>query len=129
MGSSDELPEFPRRVVKFTPAIRGWKIDNFTSCGTVNLPAQSMLVAAMNPCPCGYLGHLRACSDSQDAASLPSILALDRIDIHLEVPAHLGEPASAESIENDTRAPERIAVSRELMLQRQGCANAHLREC
>ena len=89
----DELPEFPRRVLEhLRQPLEDGHLTIGRAAGRLQFPARCMLVAAMNPCPCGYLGHpVRACVDSRDAihryrAHISGPL-LDRIDCHLEVPA------------------------------------------
>lgn len=89
----DEFPEFPRHVLE---AMRQPMEDGFVTIsrasGRITFPAKFMLVAAQNPCPCGFLGDpLHECRDStseilryQKKISGPM---LDRIDIHLDVPA------------------------------------------
>lgn len=89
----DEFPEFPRHVLE---AMRQPMEDGFVTIsrasGRITFPSKFMLVAAQNPCPCGYLGDpLHECKDStseilryQKKISGPM---LDRIDIHLDVPA------------------------------------------
>ncbi len=89
----DELPEFPRQALE---ALRQPLEDGLVTISRVNhsltYPADCMLVAAMNPCPCGYLGDPRhACTCQPGAleryrAKLSGPL-LDRIDLHIEVPA------------------------------------------
>jgi len=89
----DEFPEFPRHVLE---AMRQPMEDGFVTIsrasGRITFPAKFMLVAAQNPCPCGFLGDpTHECRDStseilryQKKISGP---ILDRIDIHLDVPA------------------------------------------
>jgi magnesium chelatase family protein len=94
-------------------------------------PARFMLVAAMNPCPCGFLGDPRGnCRCSADAVQRYrwriSGPLLDRIDLVAEMP----RPAPAELLgppgETSARARERVRAVREASLQRQGCLNARL---
>jgi len=89
----DEFVEFPRHVLEM---IRQPLEDGFVIVSrakrTIQFPAQFMLVAAMNPCPCGYFGsNLRACkcAPGQIARYLAKVSGplVDRIDIHIDVPA------------------------------------------
>ncbi len=89
----DEFVEFPRHVLEM---IRQPLEDGFVIVSrarkTIRFPAQFMLVAAMNPCPCGYFGSsLRACkcTPGQIARYLAKVSGplVDRIDIHIDVPA------------------------------------------
>jgi magnesium chelatase family protein len=89
----DEFAEFPRHVLEM---IRQPLEDGFVIISrakrTVRFPAQFMLVAAMNPCPCGYFGsEARACkcTPGQIARYLSKVSGplVDRIDIHIDVPA------------------------------------------
>ena len=89
----DELPEFRRNVLEVLrqPMEEGQVIIS-RATATVSYPADFMLVAAMNPCPCGFLGdNKRECTCSplqiQRYRAKISGPLLDRIDIHLEVPA------------------------------------------
>jgi magnesium chelatase family protein len=88
----DELPEFKRDVLE---VLRGPLEDGQVTisrvAGTMTYPARLMLIAAMNPCPCGYYGDpvkQCACSQSMIQKYLQRISGplLDRIDIHMEVP-------------------------------------------
>jgi len=89
----DEFVEFPRHVLEM---IRQPLEDGFVIVSrakkTIKFPARFMLVAAMNPCPCGYFGsHARRCkcTPGQIARYLSKVSGplVDRIDIHIEVPA------------------------------------------
>jgi magnesium chelatase family protein len=88
----DEFVEFPRHVLEM---IRQPLEDGFITVsrtkGTIRFPAQFMLVAAMNPCPCGYFGtdaRRCKCTPGQIERYLSKISGplVDRIDIHIEVP-------------------------------------------
>lgn len=88
----DELPEFDSRALEVLRQPLEDKVVTISrASGTLTFPANVMLIAAMNPCPCGYAGDpLKECTCSQSAISryqkrLSGPL-LDRIDIHLDVP-------------------------------------------
>jgi magnesium chelatase family protein len=89
----DEFVEFPRHVLEM---IRQPLEDGFIAVsrakGTIRFPAQFMLVGAMNPCPCGYFGTVARrcrCTPNQIERYLSKISGplVDRIDIHIDVPA------------------------------------------
>ena len=89
----DELPEFKRSALEvMRQPLEDGEVTISRSAGKVTLPSRFMLVAAMNPCPCGYLGD----SANDCRCSMPQIQRyrskvsgplLDRIDIHVEAPA------------------------------------------
>jgi magnesium chelatase family protein len=89
----DELPEFPRGVLEqLRQPLEEGSVTLARSNGTLTFPARIMLVAAMNPCPCGFYGDsTRECRCTpgiiQRYLSKVSGPLLDRIDLHIEVPA------------------------------------------
>lgn len=89
----DELPEFNRAALEALrqPLEAGW-VTVARVQGTATFPAKVMLVASMNPCPCGFSGDLRKqclCTPAQIRKYCAKVSGplLDRIDLHLEVPA------------------------------------------
>ena len=106
----DELPEFQRTALEvLRQPLEDGVVSISRAHGTYTYPSEFMLIAAMNPCPCGYYNHpKKACSCSDNAVhkylNRVSGPLLDRIDIHIEVPpveyddltAKSGEETSAE---------------------------------
>ena len=94
------------------------------AAGSLTFPAEFMLVAAMNPCPCGHYGDLRRecrCSpvQVQKYRSRLSGPLLDRIDIHVEVPAmELKDLAGTSAEESSASIRERVTRARLVQLQR-----------
>jgi magnesium chelatase family protein len=99
----------------------------------VDFPARFQLVAAMNPCPCGYLGDPQAdccCSNERIANYRAKISGplLDRIDLHVSVmrpPTHLLRTGAARG-ESSKRVAARVESARQRQLQRSGVCNARL---
>ena len=129
----DELPEFDRKVLEvLREPLESGSIRVSRAARQADFPAQFQLVAAMNPCPCGYLGHYTGrchCTPDQVLRYRRKISGplLDRIDLQIEVPAVEPEdlsrgPAGATSAE--VRA--RVEGARERMQERQGKENARL---
>ncbi|MDR0788011.1 MAG: YifB family Mg chelatase-like AAA ATPase [Gemmatimonadota bacterium] len=133
----DELPEFHRHVLD---SMRQPLVEHALTISRAGMsltyPARFMFVAAMNPCPCGYLGDARrACSCAPNAVrryvSRISGPLLDRIDIHVEVPAlSEQELAGRGGEESSAIVRDRVAQARERQIQRctgrQVVVNAHL---
>lgn len=100
----DELPEFKRSALEvMRQPLEDGEVTISRSAGKITLPSRFMLVAAMNPCPCGYLGD--ATNDCR--CSMPQIQRyrsrvsgplLDRIDIHVEAPA-----VSVDDLQNEVQ--------------------------
>ncbi|MBV1787797.1 YifB family Mg chelatase-like AAA ATPase [Marinobacterium sp. D7] len=130
----DELPEFPRRVLEvMREPLETGEILISRAARSTAYPARFQLVAAMNPCPCGYFddGTSRCrCTPDQINRYQQRISGplLDRIDLQLQVPAlspqELLTPAAPG--EASARVRERVLVARERQLQRQGKANRDL---
>jgi len=89
----DEFPEFPRHVLEaLRQPLEDGVVTVSRAAGTINFPAKFLLVTAENPCPCGYLGDPRrscTCTAHQISQYKKKISGpiLDRIDLHVEVPA------------------------------------------
>lgn len=89
----DEFPEFPRSLLEsLRQPIEDTMVSISRAKGKTTFPAKCMLIASQNPCPCGYLGdksHTCICTSSQIARYKKKISGplLDRIDIHLDIPA------------------------------------------
>ncbi len=121
----DELPEFHRSTLEvMRQPLEDGRVTISRAAGSMTFPAEFMLVAAMNPCPCGYFGDPKRecrCSPVQvqryrDRISGP---LLDRIDIHLEVPAvQYQEMASNEAAEASTAIGARVQQAREVQQRR-----------
>ena len=89
----DELPEFPRSALEaLREPLETGRVRISRAAHQTDFPARFVLIAAMNPCPCGYLGHpQRACRCTPDQIQRYqgriSGPLLDRIDMQIEVPA------------------------------------------
>lgn len=130
----DELPEFDRKVLEvLREPLESGHINISRAARQAEFPARFQLMAAMNPCPCGYLGdHERACRCSQDQvhryrARLSGPL-LDRIDMHVEAPRLPPEQLmrSGSQSEGSAQVRQRVVKARDTQLQRAGKANALL---
>ena len=132
----DETPEFPRAALEaLREPLETGRITISRAARQASFPARFQLVAAMNPCPCGWLGAPaglgKACRCTPEAVSryqgkLSGPL-LDRIDLQVEV---LAAPAAALMAlpdgESSATVAARVAIARQRQMQRQGEANALL---
>ncbi len=99
----------------------------------VTFPASFQLIAAMNPCPCGYYGDTQnncRCSAAQIERYQSKLSGplLDRIDIHIEVPAisHRELQDRTEATETSAQVKQRVVQAHQWQKQRRGKCNAHL---
>ncbi|MBI5330316.1 MAG: YifB family Mg chelatase-like AAA ATPase [Betaproteobacteria bacterium] len=129
----DELPEFDRKALEvLREPLENGRITISRAARQADFPARFQLVAAMNPCPCGFLGHPSGrcrCSPEQVARyrSRLSGPLLDRIDLHIEVPALPEADLTAASAgEASLVVRARVALARERQLARQGKPNSQL---
>lgn len=121
----DEIPEFPKSILEvLRQPMEDGKITVSRANGSFVFPAKYMLVAAMNPCPCGYLGdpnHECSCSQGQIDKYLSKISGplLNRIDIQLEVSPVKYEDLKADSIGESSRSiKSRIIRARNIQKER-----------
>jgi len=121
----DELPEFKRSTLEvMRQPLEDGRVTISRAAGTMTFPADFMLVAAMNPCPCGYFGDpARECRCSpvqvERYRSRISGPLLDRIDIHVEAPAvHYRELSSDEPAEPSAAIRERVIRARQRQRER-----------
>ncbi len=121
----DELPEFPRNVLEaLRQPLEDHRITISRAAGSLTFPAQFMLFAAQNPCPCGFLGDKKkmcSCMPGQIAKYKRKISGplLDRIDIYLDVPAVEVEKLSADLTgEPSSIIRERVTNARKIQKQR-----------
>ena len=129
----DELPEFDRGVLEvLREPLESGRITISRAARRADFKAQFQLVAAMNPCPCGYLGHYNGkcrCTPDQVARYRGKISGplLDRIDIQIEVPAVPQEDLLKQAGgEPSANIQARVEAARQRQLARQNKPNAHL---
>jgi magnesium chelatase family protein len=129
----DELPEFSRPALEaLREPLEAGRITISRAAHQADFPARFQLLAAMNPCPCGYLGHPSGkchCSPEQVTRYRGRLSGplLDRIDLHIEVPAlPEAELTSARHGEPSDAVRTRVTAARERQLARQGKPNAQL---
>jgi len=130
----DELPEFDRRVLEvLREPLEAGQINISRINQQVSFPARFQLIAAMNPCPCGYFGHGKIncrCSPDQVKRYRQKISGplLDRIDMQVNVPANTQEVINAKSHcgDSSTAIKQRVSEAQQRQFERQGCLNANL---
>lgn len=129
----DELPEFDRKTLEtLRQPIESKEIVISRANAQVSFPADFQLIAAMNPCPCGYHGdpsnrcrcRPEQIKKYQDKISGP---LLDRIDLHITVPAMpIDDLQNAPAGEDSQTVRDRVVAARNIAIARQGKANYQL---
>lgn len=129
----DELPEFDRKVLEvLREPLESGHITISRAARQADFPARFQLIAAMNPCPCGYLGHHNGkcrCTPDQVARYRGKISGplLDRIDIQIEVPAAPQEDMMRQADgEPSSTIRRRVENAYQRQLERQGKPNSRL---
>ncbi|XID74850.1 YifB family Mg chelatase-like AAA ATPase [Alkanindiges sp. WGS2144] len=129
----DELPEFDRKVLEvLRQPLESRQVVISRAARQLSFPANFQLIAAMNPCPCGYAtdpAHRCKCTPdmvSRYRGRLSGPL-MDRIDLHIEVPALPVADLQAKACgESSATIRERVIAARQRQIKRQGLANADL---
>jgi magnesium chelatase family protein len=121
----DEFPEFPRNVLEaLRQPLEDGVVTVSRASGSFTFPAKFTLIAAQNPCPCGYSGDLQkpcVCSQGQILKYQKKISGplLDRIDLHVDVPRLPYEKmAIPEATEKSENIKQRVQQARQIQAQR-----------
>ncbi|MGH8370342.1 MAG: YifB family Mg chelatase-like AAA ATPase, partial [Gammaproteobacteria bacterium] len=131
----DELPEFDRHALEvLREPLESGSIVVSRAARQAEFPARFQLIAAMNPCPCGYLGDSSGrchCTSDQIQRYRARVSGplLDRIDLHVEVPRLTHDvlrPCSEPDGEASQQVAQRVIIARQRQLTRSGKANARL---
>ena len=127
----DELPEFDRKVLEtLREPLETGRVHISRAARHADYPAEFQLIAAMNPCPCGYHGEKRCLCTPEQVARYRGKLSgpfVDRIDLVIEVPALPPESlAGRPDGESSASVRERVAQAWTRQYERQGKANARL---
>ncbi len=128
----DELPEFSRSVLEvLRQPLEDRKVTISRAMGNYTFPTNVLCIAAMNPCPCGYLGHPdKPCKDSamqiENYRRKISGPLWDRLDIHVDVsPIRYDDLAQSQSSESSSSIRHRVIKAREKQHQRFGKAKSN----
>jgi magnesium chelatase family protein len=121
----DELAEFDRRTLEILrQPLEDQEVTISRVSGTITYPASIMLIAAMNPCPCGYYGHPKrkcVCNPKQVSSYLSKVSGplLDRLDLHIEVaPVEFEHIASKAKEESSEVVRQRVQAARKIQAER-----------
>jgi magnesium chelatase family protein len=130
----DELPEFQRSVLEtLREPLESGHINISRAAAKLSFPAEFQLIAAMNPCPCGYMGSQRCDCSAEKIARYQSKISgpiLDRIDLHIPVNAIdnslLFKEKTDQKGASNADISRRVGQARILQIKRQGKVNARL---
>lgn len=130
----DELPEFQRSVLEvLREPLESGEINISRAAAQLTFPAQFQLIAAMNPCPCGYLGSQRCDCSAEKIARYQGKISgpiLDRIDLHIPVNnienKQLFQAETQQQGESNQQIRQRVCDARAIQMARQGIVNARL---
>lgn len=121
----DELPEFPRQVLEaLRQPLEDRKVTISRASGSLTFPSQFILMAAQNPCPCGFLGSPQkscVCMPGQVSHYRKKISGplLDRIDIHLDIPTVEVDKLTGQEVPEDSQSiRRRVEKAREVQRRR-----------
>lgn len=121
----DEFPEFDRRTKEaLRQPLEDGVVNISRTTGTVTYPSSLVLIAAMNPCPCGYFTHPVkecTCSNAAKRRYMDKISGpiLDRIDIHIDVPpVNFYQLSGNIKVETSAQIKERVEAARRIQLER-----------
>lgn len=129
----DEFPEFQRSVVEMLrEPLESGEINISRATAQLTFPAQFQLIAAMNPCPCGYLGSDRCHCSAEKIGRYQSKISgpiLDRIDLHIPVTNIKNKQlfqAQEQQGESNQQISQRVNRARSIQMARQGLINSRL---
>ena len=128
----DEIPEFHRPVLEsLREPLEAGVVSIARARLSCTFPARFQLIAAMNPCPCGWAGHVRktcTCPPARVEAYRRRLSGplMDRIDLHVRLVAPQDDWLSSSGGEASEAVRARVLACRERQLARQGCINAQL---
>jgi magnesium chelatase family protein len=128
----DELPEFSRQALdSMRQPLESGHVDIVRAAYRTRFPAQTQLLAAMNPCICGYFGSPRCQCTPDSVARYQARVSgplLDRIDLQIGIQAveHQELLAQGAPAETSAQVRERVALAQQRQLDRQSCLNAQL---
>lgn len=119
----DELPEFKRNVLEsLRQPMEDGQVTISRVNGTITYPSKFMLVAAMNPCPCGYLGDARCHCTASEISKYKGRISgplMDRIDIYIETPdVTYNDLNSTQLCETSAEIKKRVTEARNIQLER-----------